>query len=88
MDTIEQVRMKCAELEQALQTEDPRFKVVLKDLHEGIRKTPELLYALGDDQIALVVAGLSKFTGVEITTAKTSAKITKKVAGKLTEDDV
>lgn len=88
MEPIELVKFRCAELEQKLQESTPEYKVILKDLHEKIRETPELLYALDDSQIAIIVAGLSKFTGIAISEAKSKEKISKKQAASLTEDDV
>jgi hypothetical protein len=88
MDTIESVRMRCAELEQAIAIEAPNYKTLLRTLHEEFAKTPELLYQLKDEEIAVVVSGLAKFTGNEIAEAKSKEKITKKIASKLSADDV
>lgn len=90
MELIDQVREKCFQLEKAVEQNAPNYKVLLKEIHEKIRETPELVYALKDEEIAIVVSGLSKWTGVEIETAKKAdaKKISKKQASLLSEDDV
>lgn len=86
--TIDDLRMRCAELEQAITVNAPEYKTILRTIHEEFAKTPEILYLLKDEEIAVVVQGLSKFTGNEIAEIKTKEKITKKIASKLSADDV
>lgn len=90
MDSIEQLKLKCAELERALTEDTPGYKTVLREIHENIRKTPEMLYALADEEIAVVVSGLSKLSDTEIleTKKKEAKTISKKLAAKLSADDV
>lgn len=88
MDEIATIKFKCAELQQKLQAAEPGYKNVLKEIHENIRKTPELMYALADEEIAIIVGGLQKFSGIEIAAIKVKEKITKKQAANLTADDV
>lgn len=87
-DLAEKIKFRCAELQQALEQEQPGYKTILQDIHEKIRETPELLYALKDEDIAVLVSGLEKHTGVVIAEKKAKEPMTKKRAAKLTEDDI
>jgi hypothetical protein len=84
----EQIKFKCAELAQALELDTPGYKTILREMHENIKNTPELLYVLDDKEISQIVAGLSKFSGIEIAAVKSKEKITKAQAAKLGVDDV
>lgn len=88
MEDTDKIKMRCAELEQKLALNDPTFRNILKEIHENIRKQPELIYVLKDEEIAVIVSGLSKHTGIEIAAVKVKEKISKKAAANLTADDV
>ena len=69
---------KCQELEEALSTDLPGFPYILKDIHETLRADPDVVTLLTEEQIAIIVKGLEKHTGIVVTPAKakktTSAK--------------
>lgn len=88
MEPVDQLKMKCAELEQALLSENPEYKNILHKMHEEIRQTPEFIYMLKDEEIAVIVSGLSKMTGVQIAEVKKKEKITAKKGKGLSADDV
>lgn len=88
ISTIEVAKMRCAELAQALEAKNPGYKNILRDLHDNIRTTPELLFGLDDAEIATIIGGLSTWTGIEIAEKKAKEPISKKSAAKLSADDV
>tara|TARA_Y100001968_G_C19454458_1_gene771715 strand:- start:32366 stop:32923 length:558 start_codon:yes stop_codon:yes gene_type:complete len=65
-EEAEQLRMKMAELEQAMLEELPEMRVVLRDIHVKLRKDPAIVTAFTDEGIGLVVQALTKMANVEI----------------------
>lgn len=88
MEPTELMQMRCAELAQQIEQKNPGYKNILREIHESIRTTPELLFVLSDANIATIVSGLQAYTGVEIAEKKAKAPLTKKAAARLTADDV
>jgi hypothetical protein len=88
MEQSEQLKLKCAELQQALLTENPGYRTILQGIHENIREQPELMYVLSDEEISAVVSGLSKHSNVVIAEEKKKAPISRAKAAKLSADDV
>lgn len=88
MEPVEKMQMRIGELQQKLQENTPEYKTLLRQIHEEIRETPELAYALKDEEIAVIISGLSKFTGVVIAEKKMKEPISRKKAANITEDDV
>lgn len=71
--------MELAELEQALLQQLPEFKTILKDIHGKLRQDPELVAIMSEEEIELVVRGLTKHATVEIIAPK-AAKAARKSA--------
>ena len=71
--------MELAELEQALLQQLPEFKTILKDIHGKLRQDPELVAIMTEEEIELVVRGLTKHATVEIIAPK-AAKAARKSA--------
>lgn len=67
---------KVARLQEALLSSHPSMPVLLRDIHTHLRKDPEIVTLLTEDEIGCIVNGLKKQTQTEIVTApakKTSA---------------
>ena len=75
---------KLASLENLLREQNPGYAGVLDWIHGETRKHPEYVYALSDEQIALIVCGYERYTKITIDVGKVS----KKQAALLTADDV
>ena len=81
MTPTEQITEKILSLQNALLSHHPQIPTLLRDIHTTLRKDPDLVTALEDEQIATVVAALKKQTNTEIVTtaSKSSTKSVKKI---------
>lgn len=66
-------KMKLAELEQKLLAEDKDYPFLLRDIHITMREDPNVVTVLTDEEIGLIVSGLSKHVGTTITPAKSGS---------------
>lgn len=82
------IKMKIAELDEALEKDLPGYKLLLNVMHKEFQLQPELVYKLDDSEIALLIAGMGKFHQVEITDVKDKKPISKKDGAKLSAEDV
>lgn len=84
------IKMKIAELEEAIKNDLPMYSSLLSTIHKETMQQPELIYKLDDAEIAVLISGLGKYHQVEITDPKDAkdAKITKKRGASMSEDDV
>lgn len=73
------LKMALAELEQALTEKLPEFRTILRDIHSKLRQDPEVVTALSEDEIAVIVSGLVHHANVEIVAPK-AIKAAKKAA--------
>ena len=73
MNEIEQLQMRIAELDAALETANPQMPQFLKLIHTELLKAPELVHMLSNEERATIISGLMKQTGVEVIAA-TKAK--------------
>lgn len=73
--------MELAELEQALTEKLPEFKTILRDIHSKLRQDTELVAALSEEEIELIVTGLTRHASLEIIAPKAAkaARAAKKV---------
>lgn len=85
---IAAIKMKVAELGQALELQVPGYIGILSQIHKEFREQPELLYRLDDAEIALVIAGLSAHHKTEIIDVKEKKPITKKAGANMSAEDV
>lgn len=78
------------DLEQALLAGHPQMPTLLRQIHAGLLQNPAAIHSLNDDQIAMIIKGLTSYTNTEIvasTEPKTSAAA-KKALSKVTADDL
>ena len=70
------IREKLATLETALQDAVPGIATLLRDIHTSLKKDPDVVTLLSEEECGILVAGLKKQTSTEISTAalKTGAK--------------
>lgn len=75
-DQAFEVREKLASLEEALLSSTPTMPTLLRSIHSLLKKDPDIVTLLSEDEMSILVQGLKKQTGVEIATAavKTGAK--------------
>lgn len=80
--------MELAELEQALKERIPEFRTVLRDIHQKLRADPELVTALSDEEIGVIVSGLALHTSTEIIAPKAAKAARASSKAKVTADDL
>lgn len=90
MDAITQVKEKILNLQAALLAATPNMPVLLRDIHSSLKKDPECVTLLGEDEILTIVNGLKRQTNTEaavgaIKSAK--SKTSKAETAKLGLDD-
>ena len=68
------IQFKLAELSAALLAANPEMPVLLAKIHAALKADPEQVTLLSEEDIALVVQGLSKHTGVSLTAAAKAPK--------------
>jgi hypothetical protein len=77
------IKGKIQELLDSLQKGTPQYEGLLYNIHVNLQKDPDVVHLLSPEEIGVIVAGLSKKTGVFITV--TSSK-TKTSSGKKLKD--
>lgn len=85
---LEQVKMKIAELSQAIDQRMPNYATMLDTIHKEFRGQPELMYKLDDTEIAQVIKGLETFHQTTIVTPREKKPISAKRGASMSEDDV
>jgi len=60
------IKEKLAALEEALLAATPNMPVLLKDIHTILRKDPDVVTILSEEECAIIVSGLKKQTRTEI----------------------
>lgn len=81
--SYDHIQSRIVLLKEALETENPQLPILLREVHATLKQQPENVTLLSEDEIAIIVAGLSKHTkthlaGSVLKTAKTkSAKLGK-----------
>jgi hypothetical protein len=81
MTPQERLQNNLLELQSRLLTANPELPLYLKAIHEQLINQPELLHILKDEDIAAIVQGTAKYSGVVLASEsfkKTKAKIAKK----------
>ena len=68
-----ELQAKIAELSDALLTAHPMLPVLLRTIHTQLRKDPELVTLLADEDIGVIVSGLMRQTNTELVIGKEKA---------------
>lgn len=81
--------MELAELEQQLNDRVPDFRLTLRNIHQKLRKDPDIVTILSEEEIGLIVTGLATHANAEIVAPK-AAKAAKAAAKKtpISADDL
>ena len=79
------LRSKCLELEQHILKKHPQMPILLREIHSALKKQPENITLLSEENIAILVAGLEQHTNTYIAASISSKKkdISKSLANKL-----
>lgn len=89
MDAYMQIQEKILALQNSLLEANPMMPSLLQEIHRNLKNDPAVVTLLTEDEIAIIVSGLSKQTQTQILTtlAKPSAA-SKKALSKVTTDDL
>lgn len=82
-----QIREKLASLEHALTSQLPGIATLLRDIHSNLKKDPDLVTILSEEECNILVRGLEKQTSTVIATAALKSK-PKKSLKKMTTADL
>lgn len=82
-----QIKEKLLELEASLLTATPNMPTLLRTIHSQLKKDPDLVTILTEEECAILVNGLKKQTATAIATVAPK-KASKKAMSKLTVDDL
>lgn len=69
MDIATQLNESIADLQDKLLSAHPEMPVLLRKIHQQLKKDPECVTLLSDEQIGVIVNGLSKQTATIIATS-------------------
>lgn len=86
LNGIERLSTKVSELQVQLQTNAPGYASLLHEIHRALMEDESLVHLLKEEQIGIIVSGLSKRKNVVIVDAVKS-KASSKSLSKLTADD-
>lgn len=81
-DQTTELRIKVAELEAALLSAHPMIPVLLRTIHNQLKKDPEIVTLMTEEEIGVVVNALKVQTKTEITTTlakQSSTSVTAKI---------
>ncbi len=67
------IKEKLAQLDEGLQAQAPGLATLLRDIHTTLKKDPDVVTLLSDEECEVLVRGLKKQTATEIATAALKA---------------
>lgn len=88
LDGFQQISHRLEELQSALQTQAPGYEGLLFRIHKDLQADPDLVHLLTDEQVGVLVAGLSKKKNVVIAEPEKLKSKTKTADGKKSLKDV
>lgn len=86
MNLAEQVQANIAEMEQILNDKTPGLPNLLRTIHTQLKKDPEVVTILTDDEAATIIRGLKEHTGQEIAAAAMKSKPKKSLKNTTVDD--
>ena len=67
----DQVKARIQELQDAIAKAVPGYVSILREIHGNLQKDPDIVTLLTEEEIGIIVAGLSKHKNIVIATAET-----------------
>ncbi len=88
LSSAEQIMRKIADLQEAMQKQLPEYESILHTIHRNLAQDESTVHLLTEEQVGIIVAALSKRTGVAITEERMekAGKRAKKSGGLSLED--
>lgn len=81
-----QIQEKLASLQEQLNESVPNISTLLRDIHSTLKKDPEIVSLLSEEECATLVKGLSKQTSTEIATSMSKKGTTKSLKSMTVSD--
>ena len=75
----DQIKEKIIHLYESLQARLPNYEHLLHIIHTALLKSPDTVHLLSDEEIGIIVSGLSKKTGVILAEKQKKADAKKKI---------
>lgn len=88
LDNLGQISQKLSELQLQLQLQAPGYEALLQRIHTDLIKDPDLAHLLTDEQVGVLVAGLTKKKNIVIAEPEKMSKKTKTADGKKSLKDI
>ena len=85
-DQAYQIKEKLAQLEESLLKKLPEMPTLLRDIHRQLKKDPEIVTLLTEEECGILVSGLKKQTSTSIATSALKTKT--KAQSKMTVADL
>lgn len=84
-----EIKSKLDELQQAILAKHPTMATLLRDIHKTLKAQPDIVTLMSEDEVAIVVQGLSVQTNSHIAAATMKPTAAKKASlKKVTSDDL
>lgn len=74
MNIQEQLQDKIAEIQTTLETSAPGLPSLLRTVHSQLKKDPELVTLLSDEECSVIVNGLKEHTKIELACVAVKSK--------------
>lgn len=68
------IKQKIVTLQAALEERVPNIKTYLADIHKTLAEDPEVVTAMSEEEISVVVKGLMQYANTEIPVSKSAGK--------------
>lgn len=81
LSEADQIIAKIGDLQQRLQSVAPGYEGLLHEIHVALHKNENVVHLLTDDQIGIIVAGLSLRKGIVLAEVDKGGRPNKKLAG-------
>ena len=86
LTSAEQISVLITELQQEMQKQSPGYELLLHRIHKQLSADEELVHLLKDEEIGVIVAGLSKKKGLILAEAATKGRKASQSAKALVSD--
>ena len=88
MNNVDSIREKLLELEARLISSTPNIKDLLRDIHSTLKKDPDVVTILTEEECSILVKGLVQQTNSSVISKVVATKKSKKDLQQLTLDDL
>ncbi len=86
MSPQEQIKSNILELQNALLNAHPSMPTLLRTIHSQLKQNPDCVTLLEAEEIGIIVTGLKRQTGIEITTKSSTVSKAKRISSVSLDD--